>query len=215
MSELLPLFNSKYCQLCENLLPIADFHKDKNNVDGRVRECKKCVSQRQRSRRNNLSPQILEKGERRCAKCKENKLLKEFRMRSNKPCLQSYCRQCESKDATKWHKKNPERARELNRRTTLRRYYGISVEKYEELFNQQKGVCAICGLPETGKRRKYLCVDHDHKTNAIRGLLCTTCNFAIGYLRDDVSLLSKAIEYLETHSEKSSDDLLLINSNGR
>lgn len=51
--------------------------------------------------------------------------------------------------------------------------------------------CELCG------RKKKLEVDHDHKTDEIRGMLCSRCNSAIGLFHDDVSLLRKAIEYLD------------------
>lgn len=71
--------------------------------------------------------------------------------------------------------------------------YGITPAIYEAMLEAQGGVCAICGdLP--GDRE--LAVDHDHETGAVRGLLCTRCNPALGMLRDDVDLLARAIKYL-------------------
>jgi len=72
---------------------------------------------------------------------------------------------------------------------------GVSL--YEAMFAAQKGVCAICQKHQTGTRYKTLCVDHDHSTNQIRGLLCNNCNRAIGLLKDDVALLQSAIVYIK------------------
>jgi Recombination endonuclease VII len=80
--------------------------------------------------------------------------------------------------------------------------YGITLEVYTAMYNNQKGVCAICTLPEksmdslTGQIR-YLSVDHCHTTGVVRGLLCSLCNSAIGKLKDDPRLLRKAALYLE------------------
>lgn len=63
----------------------------------------------------------------------------------------------------------------------------------------QKGVCAICGMPESSKGSSRLAVDHDHITNKVRGLLCTKCNTGLGVFVDNTLFLSKAIEYLEYH----------------
>ena len=75
------------------------------------------------------------------------------------------------------------------------------METYESLFEQQSGVCAICGKPETRKTQtggvSSLAVDHDHKTGAIRGLLCMTCNNALGHFYDSIELLENAIRYLK------------------
>lgn len=58
----------------------------------------------------------------------------------------------------------------------------------------QGGVCRICAnKPPNGKR---LCVDHDHETGAVRGLLCQKCNTAIGMLNDDPALVERALDYL-------------------
>lgn len=55
--------------------------------------------------------------------------------------------------------------------------YGITLEDYEKMLESQNGGCAICGRVPTGRA---LHVDHDHKTGLVRGLLCHSCNHAIG-----------------------------------
>ena len=57
----------------------------------------------------------------------------------------------------------------------------------------QEGLCAICGLPETDKR---FCVDHNHKTGVVRGLLCANCNKGLGHFFDSIESLEKAKSYL-------------------
>lgn len=66
----------------------------------------------------------------------------------------------------------------------LRRLYNLTQEEYRQLFLAQKEVCAICYHPQAreGKRLKNLAVDHDHRTNKIRGLLCIACNTGMGWL---------------------------------
>ena len=87
----------------------------------------------------------------------------------------------------------------------------IREEIYEKLFNEQNGVCAICGLPETAKHAtgqfKKLSIDHCHTTGNIRGLLCRGCNTGIGSLNDDILILQKAIEYLATHGREGINDI--------
>jgi hypothetical protein len=82
----------------------------------------------------------------------------------------------------------------------LKKTYGISVEDYNELLELQYGCCAICGRPQSEFKR-ILSVDHDHKTGKIRGLLCFSCNQALGLLHDNIQTLKKAIEYLEKQNE--------------
>lgn len=83
-----------------------------------------------------------------------------------------------------------------------RRKYGVTLEQYDEMFEAQGGVCAICNEPSRMLYNgvvKRLCVDHNHKTGKARGLLCHECNAGIGQLRIDgmgIELLLKAIEYI-------------------
>jgi hypothetical protein len=63
------------------------------------------------------------------------------------------------------------------------------------LFQKQGGKCAICGVDQSVLKMK-LCIDHDHKTEKIRGLLCWWCNLGLGYFRDKTNLLEEAIRYL-------------------
>lgn len=80
----------------------------------------------------------------------------------------------------------------------LKTLYGLSMEDYLRMADNQQGVCAICCKGNKGKRK--LAVDHCHKSGKIRALLCDKCNRALGYLNDDVNLLLKAIEYLKFHA---------------
>lgn len=80
------------------------------------------------------------------------------------------------------------------RRISCEQVYGISIDEYDNMVKQQGGVCALCGRADPYGRN--LAVDHDHDTGKIRGLLCTHCNFALGLVRDDVSVLQKMVEYL-------------------
>ena len=61
----------------------------------------------------------------------------------------------------------------------------------------QGSMCAICGLPPSGKGpNAVLHIDHDHKTGKVRGLLCQACNRGLGFFRDARDRLTAAIEYL-------------------
>jgi hypothetical protein len=72
--------------------------------------------------------------------------------------------------------------------------YGIDSEEYVRIFRLQGGKCAICrNTPRTIR----FAVDHDHKTGAVRGILCKRCNHdLLGGGHDDVLTLWRAVEYL-------------------
>jgi hypothetical protein len=74
------------------------------------------------------------------------------------------------------------------------RSLGITEARYQKILSRQEGRCAICGDLANGMS---LCVDHNHNTGEIRGLLCHACNVGIGKFDDDPNFLRRAIKYLE------------------
>lgn len=76
--------------------------------------------------------------------------------------------------------------------------HGITLIVYEQMLKQQKGRCAICRLPPSGKSHgdRILHIDHNHKTGKIRGLLCRACNTALGLLKEDIRRFTAAISYV-------------------
>jgi hypothetical protein len=100
-----------------------------------------------------------------------------------------------------------ERRRESQRRRTIERKYGVSIDFLRELFERQGERCAICGRTwtqcpartNTGKSLFFLqrlYVDHCHKTGRIRGLLCNNCNVGIAMLDEDLERFDAAKRYL-------------------
>lgn len=83
------------------------------------------------------------------------------------------------------------------RKYDLRTRWGLTLEQYDELWLEQGGVCAICWDPSPEGRN--LAIDHDHSTKVIRGLLCDSCNHALGFFKDNIENMQKAIDYLNVH----------------
>lgn len=82
----------------------------------------------------------------------------------------------------------------------LRCSYGITLQQYERMFEQQQGKCKICRRPETAQRKGQtlkLSVDHCHKTKKVRGLLCGKCNRGIGSFDHDATLMKRAAKYVK------------------
>jgi len=88
-----------------------------------------------------------------------------------------------------------EKKRLADRKSHLKRKYGITLEDYDVMFEAQDGVCAICQEPRPEERTLH--VDHDHASGAIRGLLCFCCNNAVGDLRDSHELVRSMLDYLD------------------
>lgn len=104
------------------------------------------------------------------------------------------CKECCNIRSKKWAKENPEKVKEKRRKQRLKQKYGITVEQYNEMFKQQKGLCAIC---KQEHKRRPLNVDHDHSTGAVRKLLCDKCNMALGLINDSKDILKEMIRYLD------------------
>lgn len=152
-----------------------------------------------------------------CTRCGETKPLDGFhRDKSNKDGLYVYCKVCACAKTAAWKAVDPQRSSESQRRSRqknprvyrnkiLRRTFGITLEEYEAMEQAQGGLCAICNQAETeihpkSKTTRNLAVDHDHGTGQIRGLLCNSCNRALGLFRDNPQTVRSAAEYLERQS---------------
>lgn len=157
-----------------------------------------------------------------CPKCRKNKPLSDFYNHKGRKDGKSYiCKACDDarriSDQRLFEQRNPEAKfkkrlkGKLYRNTEtgkfsalkgrLKNNYNLTPEAYNIIFNKQQGLCAICGNSEIWieprtKKLALLAVDHDHKTNKIRGLLCRRCNSSLGGFRDNPEILKKAIEYL-------------------
>jgi len=95
----------------------------------------------------------------------------------------------------KFNKENP-----IKRKNSMLKYhYGITLDDYNKMFKQQNGKCAICKRHQNNLTRT-LCVDHDHKTNKIRALLCVTCN-------TDVSVIENRLEEMLKYLNKYRKDV--------
>lgn len=78
------------------------------------------------------------------------------------------------------------------------------------MYRSQGGVCAVCNQPErartvTGKHVRRLSLDHDHESNMARALLCSSCNAALGYIQDNLTIARSLVRYLEKHKPINGD----------
>lgn len=121
--------------------------------------------------------------------------------------LKSY-RKRSKEQRTMWSKKYYEKNREtILEKSRLRsknvsklKKYNITQNDYNTMLEQQNFCCQICKKKNTEFKFK-LAVDHCHTTNKIRGLLCSSCNTALGSFKDNIEILSEAIKYLEKNRE--------------
>lgn len=159
----------------------------------------------------------------RCGKCKKWKPFSEFGKKSDsKDGLRCYCKECRKEynrihrvEKSEYNKKyrqmhgikiretqrkyrQTEHGKLMCRKGDLKKSFGITLKQYDEMVENQNGVCAICGGINTNGQR--LCVDHNHETNEIRALLCHNCNHLLGNAKESVIVLQSAINYLHDYS---------------
>jgi hypothetical protein len=127
-----------------------------------------------------------------CTKCGVDKALTEYsKHKQQRNGLHPRCKACRKEEYRLARQKEGHQARA--RAHHLRRKYGINASEYDVLLAAQNGCCAICNSTS----HTPLHVDHCHRTEKVRGLLCMNCNHAIGKFKDNPALLRSAADYLE------------------
>lgn len=150
----------------------------------------------------------------RCNECGAEKPLtgfyRDFRKNRRPNSTHAVCKECVKAHSALWRKNNPDlvHAQRLGKRGAHRhRTYGVTQARYKSMLEAQGNVCAICREPERRVAKNgldyELGVDHDHSTGEVRGLLCTRCNSAIAFLREDPELFASACRYLRKSKRKS------------
>ena len=127
-----------------------------------------------------------------CAECKETKNELDFGLDVSITRGRKYsCKDClNSKRRGRYH--------EENRKYHLKSKYNLTPEEYHEMYSEQRGCCAIYKQPPSSR----LYVDHCHTTNTVRGLLCHSCNVALGHFKDNSKIIKNALDYLKENAHE-------------
>lgn len=165
----------KQCKKCGELKELDEFYRASGTKDGHRGECKACSSAASAAR-NSANPIPNRERARRWQRENPERYLENQRKRRQRPEV-----------------KLRERAGHLKRK------YGITLADYERMLDEQGGCCAICRRPP--REGSTLHVDHEHATERVRGLLCFTCNNALGDFEDDPAALRAALSYLARGDE--------------
>lgn len=157
------------------------------------------------------NPMQAEKGVRmlRCSTCKEIKRKTDFyASKKLSRGFDYHCKVCRRAITAEHARRNPEKKKvayqqwadqnkshlaKKSREYKHRYLFGLEPEDYRDLVEAQGGVCAICRT--AGNR---LCVDHDHGTGEVRGILCTKCNLTLGYYENGLKMKTHIDSYLST-----------------
>ncbi len=214
---------TKHCKSCR--LIYAKEWRRLNPEKQAARRARQYKTWREKYPKIDRPPAVTEAG-RLCSTCKQRKPPEAFRRNIATTDRRMWrCRDCINKSHRDWYAANIDHARDAGRGTArklraespsrtkenlakfrMKRDHGITWQEYEELIAAHDSKCAICDrhvvpIP-AAIRAECACVDHDHGTGRIRGILCHACNRGIGMLRDDVDILKRAISYLEGGSHR-------------
>lgn len=131
-----------------------------------------------------------------CVNCTKENSVRRFENGSVKEWTQKNREKVNASNRKRYNSLSFEEKKKRNRKQQIS-LYGLTVEQYDAMLLEQKGVCAICGKQEALSSKGVLSIDHDHNSGKVRGLLCDTCNRGLGHFYDNVSLLHNAIKYLK------------------
>ncbi|MFD5079189.1 endonuclease VII domain-containing protein [Streptomyces sp. NPDC058371] len=182
---------AKRCTGCRRDLPVAAFARDGNRSDGLQVRCRECVAQysaaHYRRRREAIGKPVREKvdvpaGHKLCRRCGEIKPHQDWHR--NATASDGLSTRCKARRAVQ------------GRQDHLKRQYGITEAERDELIASQGGVCCIC-LAASAEH-----VDHCHKTGRVRGVLCFSCNAALGQFKDRPDAIRRAATYVEGNAWK-------------
>jgi hypothetical protein len=187
---------TKICKDCKIEYPTSNFHKKRLNKKKEQTYspyCKSCHQDRAAGKRTPRQPYIppLFKV---CIKCKVEKSVSEFWPRGGrqKGQVDSYCKPCANERKKIWDDDNKYRRKLV----LIKNLYGIDEEEYVGLINRAAGRCESCGDPFIGSWKDQMNVDHNHTTGVVRGMLCSSCNIALGLLKEDEIRIEKLLSYL-------------------
>lgn len=89
---------------------------------------------------------------------------------------------------------NEDERRDAVARNRRKSRYGITEVMYRKMIDIQNNECLICSAPAA-------VIDHDHKTNEVRGILCAGCNRGLGAFKDSAESLMRAAAYLRADNK--------------
>ena len=161
----------KPCSKCKALLPIEDFHSKPDSSCGLASQCKKCL--------------------------KEHRETESYKEAARLRYKRSYYKNL---DKTRSLKRNnyklqvERKGKDYVKSRSIKNSYKISLDDYNKMLLEQDNKCKTCNISFTDSVKPN--VDHCHSTGRVRGLLCSSCNKALGFVKDNTETLNNLIKYL-------------------
>lgn len=205
--------NTKICLDCKIELPIASFgSKNDKWKQPRCYVCRRAYRKHLRATKSHPIP---------CPQCKEH-----FKLFSNGICKNCNekagmleCCRCNEvflKNISMRNRSICKECADENYHSQLLRKYNLTIEDFNRMLAAQNYRCRICKRneeeilsernEEKNKKRAF-CIDHSHKTNRVRGILCSACNVGLGLFKDNATSLEDAIQYLQDFFNETNEPL--------
>lgn len=199
------------CTKCKEEKNLLEFNKDARTSDGLTRWCRQCYREYNANRHANLTKEDIDRiNVQRGVWRKLNPDKVKEQGRRSRSNLTREDKDRRNELSREWHKLHPGYAeqqrdktkskpdyKEKIREKNLRDNFGLTIQQYDEMDEQQGHRCAICkSVNLSNKAIKHWHIDHCHKTGIVRGLLCDKCNRGLGLFRDNPQILKSVIKYL-------------------
>ena len=167
----------KRCTHCGKVKNVDDFYNDKNRPSGKHPWCKSCQKQAQ-------AQWLAKPGNRERDRSWHQEWAKQPHVKKKRLDYQK----TEAGKTVKW-------------RAKIKARHGITQAEFDRRMSAQNNLCAACRGPFKNRRNTH--IDHCHKTNRVRDILCHNCNRALGAVQDDENILQALIDYLRRHNATS------------
>ena len=195
---------SKCCTRCKSDKSLFDFSDHPGLLDGKQSQCKDCFAERARLKRvgkpciscGNPKEQGVSRGARLCLSCSATCFECKINPRRKQHRL---CKECQAK-RDKQNNSLPKNQHK-NRISRIATIYKVTKDVAEKLASETN--CFVCEKEFSDPRDRH--IDHRHKTDKVRGVLCFNCNASLGHVNDNQTRLAKLIEYLAKHQNGASD----------
>ena len=178
------------CKECYKIIKHQYYLKNKDEIKMRTRkyalENSDQTKEYKKQHYENNKKQIIE----RAAKWTEN----------NKEKVAVSRKKYKMNNRDKLNKQGKEYYIKIAKNRRIKKSYGIDKNQVENMLLMQNNKCAICMKNFGDLYINRFHIDHNHKNNKVRGLLCSNCNLGIGFFKEDKEFLSKAIEYLNLYN---------------
>lgn len=173
------------CTLCKKEKDVSEFYKSQRHKLGYIPSCKECESLRHLT---NYDPKNRKQN---YMESKEKYLVNaKIYAEKNKEKIRQQKKDYYQNNKLMFLEAGWKKKGILNKNSLF-----FKQQDFNELFEIANYSCQICKKADI-KHKKGFVVDHCHKTNYARGILCANCNIALGCFRDSIEHLNNAIKYL-------------------